>query len=69
MKRSAFFLFLWFLLFGSASVCYGEKKLVAVRTATPPHLDGSGDEPAWQHAPVLKTFDRVAGLQLEIQSV
>jgi hypothetical protein len=69
MKRSAFFLSLWFLLFGSTSVCYGEKKLVAVRTATPPHLDGSGDDSAWQHAPVLKTFDRVAGLQLEIRSV
>ena len=69
MKRSAFFFALWFLLFVAASVCSGEQTLVAVRAATPPQLDGIGDDPAWQHAPVLKTFDRVAGLQLQIQAV
>jgi hypothetical protein len=69
MKRSAFFLFLLFFLFVSAPVCYGKQKLVAVRAPTPPQLDGTGSDPAWQYAPVLKTFDRATGLPLKIQAV
>ena len=68
-KPSAIFLTVWFLLLGSAALCFGEQALLAVPAAKAPLLDGDGDDPAWQHAPVLKTLDKASGLQLEIRAV
>ena len=64
--RVVFFLFLWLIFCGPAgardvppvsdSSFRAKKNIVAVRTATPPKIDGRMEEAIWKNAPVATSF-------------
>jgi hypothetical protein len=69
MKKTGFLISFLLVSFGIASACSGEQKLLAMRVAEPPVLDGLANDPAWENAQKTITLDKTNELSITIKAV
>lgn len=50
-------------------ICFADQALLATPAKQLPSIDGIADDPVWQQASVVKTFDPIANLEIEIRAV
>ena len=69
MKKTVLFVSFLLVHIGLASSCFAEQKVLAMRVAVPPVIDGLADDPAWKNAQEIITLDKANKLPITIKAV
>ncbi len=69
MKRNFIVLAFVFVLFSNLTCSSQARSLIALKTNTPPVVDGSGDDLCWDSAEPVIVFDPVADRQVTVKAV
>ena len=69
MKKIVFLITLVLIFFGVSSSCFGEQTVQAIHVDEPPVIDGVTNDPAWETAQEIITYDKASKLPITIKAV
>lgn len=58
-----------FFLAGLASYLYADQTIIAQKVAQAPIIDGSGNDPVWEKAKAITTYDKVGNIDINLKAV
>jgi hypothetical protein len=69
MRKISFILLICSLFFGLPVSTFAEQNLLALPVTEPPIIDGIANEPFWQNAPAITSFDEASQIAVKMKAV
>ena len=69
MKKGTIGILSLILSFGTVAISHGEQRVIAEKVTNAPAIDGAGNDPNWEKASKIVTYDPIAKISVSLRAV